>query len=166
MKVLLSTLLLSVCLSAVAQKSGDTESVNSFLNTWHLAAAKADLDTYISAMADDGVFVGTDATEHWGPKEFRKFAAPYFEKRQTWDFKPLQRHVYFSGDGNIVWFDELLDTWMSLCRGSGVLQKQSDGNWKIIHYVLSMTVPNDVVDEVVKIKKENEEKQKMSLGKK
>jgi hypothetical protein len=40
---------------------------------------------------------------------------------------------------------------MKICRGSGVIQKTKDG-WKIKHYVLSMTVPNENVDEVVKVK--------------
>jgi hypothetical protein len=29
---------------------------------------------------------------------------------------------------------------------------QENGQWKIKHYVLSMTIPNDTTDEVVKIK--------------
>ena len=44
---------------------------------------------------------------------------------------------------------------MKICRGSGVLIKEGN-NWKIAHYVLSMTVPNDNTDEVVKIKEKIE----------
>jgi hypothetical protein len=51
----------------------------------------------------------------------------------------------------MAWFDELLNTQMKICRGSGVLVF-INGKWKIKHYVLSMTIPNDNVDEVVKIK--------------
>ena len=39
---------------------------------------------------------------------------------------------------------------MKICRGSGVLVKIGK-EWKVKHYVLSMTVPNDNTDEVVKI---------------
>ena len=46
---------------------------------------------------------------------------------------------------------------MKICRGSGVLQK-IEGEWKIKHYVLSMTVPNENVKEVVEIKKEIEDR--------
>ena len=60
-------------------------------------------------------------------------------------------------NGKMVWFDELLSTQMKICRGSGVLV-QENGQWKIKHYVLSMTVPNDNVDEVVKIKSVIEDK--------
>jgi hypothetical protein len=44
---------------------------------------------------------------------------------------------------------------MKICRGSGVLIKEGK-NWKIAHYVLSMTIPNDTIDEVVKIKEKIE----------
>ena len=50
-----------------------------------------------------------------------------------------------------AWFDELLDTQMKICRGSGVLVFVNN-QWKIKHYVLSMTFPNDNTDEVIKIK--------------
>jgi hypothetical protein len=40
---------------------------------------------------------------------------------------------------------------MKICRGSGVLVRINN-TWKIKHYVLSMTIPNDNTNEVVKIK--------------
>jgi hypothetical protein len=40
---------------------------------------------------------------------------------------------------------------MKLCRGSGVVKK-INGQWKIAHYVLSMTIPNDIIREVVPLK--------------
>ena len=63
----------------------------------------------------------------------------------------MKRHIYFSEDKKMAWFDELLNTQMKICRGSGVLVKK-DGKWLIKQYVLSMTIPNENVDEVVKIK--------------
>jgi hypothetical protein len=44
--------------------------------------------------------------------------------------------------GKTAWFDELLNTQMKICRGSGVLVKIGQ-EWKIKQYVLSMTIPND-----------------------
>ena len=41
---------------------------------------------------------------------------------------------------------------MGVCRGSGVLIKNED-TWKIEHYVLSLTVPNNNIQEVIKINK-------------
>ena len=44
---------------------------------------------------------------------------------------------------------------MGVCRGSGVLKKK-DGVWKIEHYVLSLTVPNDNIQDVIQINKEKD----------
>jgi hypothetical protein len=55
---------------------------------------------------------------------------------------------------------------MKICRGSGVLQLTAQG-WKIKHYVLSMTIPNETTDAVIKIKSpiENPILDKLSLKK-
>jgi len=143
-----------------------TAEIDALLNQWHKDAAVANAEAYFGAMADDGIFIGTDATENWNKKQFQAFAKPYFDKGKAWDFKPFERHIYLSADGKTAWFDELLDTWMKICRGSGVLQKE--GNvWKIKHYVLSTTVPNDNINEVVKIKTliEDEQIKKRKLTK-
>ncbi len=133
-----------------AQEKSKSE-INYVLNNWHQAAAAANYKEYFSYLTDDVIFIGTDATENWNKTAFEKFAKPYFDKGKAWDFTPIERHIYFSEDQNTAWFDELLDTHMKICRGSGVLVKINN-NWKIKHYVLSMTIPNDTTDEVVKIK--------------
>jgi hypothetical protein len=51
----------------------------------------------------------------------------------------------------MAWFDELLNTQMKICRGSGVMIKIGN-DWKIQQYVLSMTIPNENTNEIVKIK--------------
>ena len=79
------------------------------------------------------------------------FAKPYFDKGKAWNFTAVERHIYYSTDQKMAWFDELLNTQMKICRGSGVLIKIGN-QWKIKHYVLSMTIPNDNTNEVVKIK--------------
>ena len=100
--------------------------------------------------------MGTDATENWHKKAFAIWAKPHFDKGQGWNFKTLERHVFFSADGKTAWFDELLDTQMKICRGSGVLTKDGK-SWKIQQYVLSMTVPNEVVDEATPLKSKYED---------
>jgi hypothetical protein len=102
-------------------------------------------------MTKDAIFIGTDATENWNKKAFKAFAKPYFDKGKAWNFTALERHIYFSNDKKTAWFDELLNTQMKICRGSGVLVLLK-GQWKIKHYVLSMTIPNDNTDAVIKIK--------------
>ena len=132
-------------------KEKEKEAINVFLDDWHAAAAKGDYNGYFGKIADDGIYIGTDATENWDKKAFEAFSKPYFDRGKAWDFKAVERNIYFSKDGKTAWFDELLDTWMKACRGSGVLEKQGK-EWKIKHYVLSMTVPNDATDAVLPLK--------------
>lgn len=149
---------LMCCFSLVnAQESTEKETIHIMLNTWHKAAATANYNEYFSHMANDGVFIGTDATENWQNKAFKTFSKPYFDKGKAWSFTAIERNVYLSIDENFAWFDELLDTQMKICRGSGVLQKV-DGEWKIKHYVLSMTIPNENVNEVIQLKEATEDK--------
>ncbi|WP_419487265.1 nuclear transport factor 2 family protein [Chryseobacterium bernardetii] len=122
--------------------------ISTMLDAFNVAAAKADYAGYFNFFADESTFIGTDATEVWNKKEFMVWAKPHFDKKKTWNFTALKRNIYFSNDGKLAWFDELLDTQMKICRGSGVVEK-INGQWKVKQYVLSMTVPNDVVDKVV-----------------
>lgn len=129
------------------------EEINKVLEDWHAAAAQANFEEYFGLMSGDGIFIGTDATENWQNKEFREFAKPYFDKGKAWSFTTLERNIYASENGETAWFDELLDTQMGICRGSGVLEKIQNA-WKIKHYVLSIAIPNENVDEITQIKKE------------
>ncbi len=121
------------------------------LDSFNTAAAKADYNTYFNFYTDDAIFTGTDATERWNKKQFMVWAKPYFDKGKAWDFTALERNIYFDKTGDFAWFDELLNTQMKICRGSGVLVKQGN-DWKVQQYILSTTVPNDVLDTVIKIK--------------
>ncbi len=131
------------------------QELNSILDNWHQAAGRADFDAYFGLMAEDAVFIGTDATEYWAGEEFRSFARPYFERGKAWNFTALERHIYINEGEELAWFDELLDTQMEICRGSGVLKKQG-GIWKLAHYVLSIAVPNENVTELINLKKEKD----------
>lgn len=139
------------CKTTKLHLQSEQQQINLVLDHWHQAAGKADFKAYFEVLTDDAIFMGTDATEHWDKQQFMVFSKPYFDRAKAWNFKSLQRHIYFEPAGNFAWFDELLDTQMKICRGSGVMQKQGNA-WKIKQYVLSMTVPNEKVDEVVRIK--------------
>lgn len=132
--------------------SKETNAINTVLNEWHKNAAETNFEAYFGAMSNESVFVGTDAAEVWNIQEFKKFSKPYFDKGSAWDFKAIDRNVYINNNSEIAWFDELLTTWMGVCRGSGVLNK-IDSTWKIEHYVLSLTVPNDNIQAIIKINK-------------
>lgn len=144
-------LLLLLVVGNLQAQEKSKEEITTLLNSWHQAATAANFKDYFSTLSEDAIFIGTDATENWNKTAFQAFAKPYFEKGKVWNFTPMERHIYLSDDGKIAWFDELLDTQMKICRGSGVLIKTKNG-WKIKHYVLSMTVPNENTNEVVKIK--------------
>jgi len=138
----------SLCISA----QGNTKKqINTVLDDWHKAATEANFDDYFNAMTNDAVFIGTDANENWDKPTFEAYAKPYFDKGKAWNFSTLERHIYISDDQKFAWFDELLNTQMKICRGSGVLIL-INGKWKIKQYVLSMTIPNDNTNEVVAIK--------------
>jgi len=138
---------------AVSQNDDTRNRIEKVISDWHLAAANADFDNYTSSMTEDAIFIGTDPTENWKGQEFRDFAKPYFDKGKAWTFHTLERHIFVDVKYKVAWFDELLDTQMGICRGSGVLVFV-DNQWKINHYVLSITIPNDNVDEVKKMKED------------
>lgn len=126
------------------QNQETENNIEKVISQWHDAAANAEFETYTSLMTEDAIFIGTDPTEYWKGQEFRDFAKPYFDKGKAWTFHTLERHIFVDLKYKVAWFDELLDTQMGICRGSGVLLKV-EGQWKINHYVLSITIPNDNV---------------------
>lgn len=130
-------------------------SIHKLINNWHKAASNADFENYFKTMHDSSVFVGTDASEVWSKEDFKNFSKPYFDKGKAWSFKPLQRNIYLHSSNKIAWFDETLNTWMGVCRGSGVVEKIND-TWIIKHYVLSITVPNEDIKSVIEIKRERD----------
>lgn len=127
------------------------KNISKVLDDLNAFAAAADYKKYFDLYAEESTFIGTDATEVWNKNEFMVWAKPFFDKGKAWNFISLKRNITFSKDGNYAWFDEILDTQMKICRGSGVLEKIG-GKWKIRQYVLSTTVPNDIIDDVTKMK--------------
>lgn len=143
--------MLILLLSFPLMQSDARMEVNKVLDAWHLAAAQADETVYFGHMAEDSIYLGTDATERWDKAAFQKFAHPYFAKGKAWTFAATRRGVQLSKDGKMAWFDEDLKTQnLGPARGSGVL-RLDEGAWKIVHYNLTITVPNDRFAEVKKL---------------
>lgn len=136
-------------------KSAIRKEVNTLLVNWHKAASDANFKEYFGVLDSSAIYIGTAAEEIWTKEKFANFSKPYFDKGKAWSFTTLERNIYVSEAANIVWFDELIDTWMGTCRGSGVLQKKGD-SWKIKQYVLSVAIPNDDIQAVIDIKKKND----------
>jgi hypothetical protein len=150
------SLIFTGCGEVSKDRSADEKAINGTLDELNRAATEADFEKYFNLFAPDAVFIGTDATERWSKDDFMVYAKPHFDSGKTWSFTALQRQIYFDASGNTAWFDELLNTQMKICRGSGVLFR-SGNDWKIKQYVLSMTIPNDFTDEVVNIKTPSED---------
>lgn len=150
-------LVLSLFFGSLTYGQSAKENINELLNEWHFAAAEADYEDYFSLMANESVFIGTDPTENWNKQEFMKWSKPYFDRGKAWIFLTLERNIFLGEDKELAWFDELLDTQMGICRGSGVVVKEN-GEWKIKHYVLSIAIPNENVAAVTSLKTEFDKK--------
>lgn len=124
--------------------------LDQLITDWHHAAAVADEDSFFGAMDPEGVYIGTDASERWLRDELREWSKSAFERESAWAFTSKNRKIQISEDGRHAWWDELLDTWMGVCRGSGVLENTPEG-WKIMHYQLSVTVPNEKIEKFKKL---------------
>lgn len=135
-------------------KDSPKEAINKLAEAWHLAATEADSAAYFDAMADEAIFIGTDASEHWTKAEFLAFAAPYFAKGKAWAFTTAERHIFYDPDSQVAYWDELLDTWMGPCRGTAVVKRDGVNAWKIAHYTLSVTIPNDKIQGFIDLTKE------------
>jgi len=136
-------------------KDAIKKEVNSLLVNWHKAASDANFKECFGLMDSTAVYIGTAAEEIWTKEQFANFSKPYFDKGKAWSFTTLERNIYMNETANVVWFDELIATWMGTCRGSGVLEK-TENSWKIKQYVLSMAIPNDDVQKVISAKKKND----------
>ena len=153
---------LSLGLSGAAHAATDatlTREVNAFVDGWHDDAANTRV-AYFDKIARDGVYIGTDRTELWTRDEFKAWSKKYFDAKSAWTFKATRRNVYASADKSLIWFDELLDTKnMGTAMASGVLRKTKTG-FEIVHYQLSLAVPNAVNDQVVGIIADHEQQPK------
>jgi hypothetical protein len=156
-RLLIAFCLFAASLQASAQQAdlALTRAVNAFVDEWHDDAAHARM-AYFDKIAPDGVYIGTDKHELWHRDEFKAWAKKFFERKSAWSFKAARRNVYASQDKSFIWFDEILDTPnMGPCMASGVIRKTANG-FEIVHYQLSMAVPNEVNGQVTKLIKEHE----------
>jgi hypothetical protein len=142
-------LLCATLATAAPADSQLAQQVGVFLDGWHDDAAHARM-AYFDKIAPDGIYIGTDRRERWERDAFRTWARPYFEgKTAAWVFHATRRSVYASADGSLIWFDELLDTEnLGHCMASGVVRRTADG-FQIVHYQLSVAVPNESLEQLV-----------------
>jgi hypothetical protein len=135
--------------ATAGENAAVTARVNAFVDEWHQDAALA-RPAYFDKIAPDGIYIGTDRTERWTREAFQAWAARAFARPSAWTLTPRERHVSCSADGTIIWFDEQLDSGMGLLRATGVV-RAVDGRLEIVHYQLSIAVPNEVQPRVTEI---------------
>jgi ketosteroid isomerase-like protein len=126
----------------------DDTGAHAAMDAFHAAASEADFDAYFALMHDDGVFLGTDATERWTKAQFMEYARPFMvEQGKGWTYHPRDRRVSVRGD--VAWFDELIENEKyGTLRGQGVLVREG-GAWKVAQYSYSFAVPNEKAPGVV-----------------
>jgi SnoaL-like domain len=131
----------------VAADAETQREVARVLDDFHDAAAHADEARYFGHFAPGGVFLGTDATERWDVAAFRAYAHPHFAKGKGWTYRAVARHVVATSSGSVAWFDELLESRLGPCRGTGVLLR-AGATFLIAQYNLTLTIPNERVDDL------------------
>ena len=120
--------------------------LNAFVDEWHQDAAQA-RPAFFDKIAADGIYIGTDKTERWTKEVFREWAKPAFARPTAWAFTPLHRNISSTPDRQIVWFDEQVRSSMGILQATGVVRPTAKG-FEIVHYQLSIAVPNDVIPQV------------------
>lgn len=127
------------------------------LDRLHAAASAADFDVYFSFFTPNAVFIGTDPKERWNVDDFKAYTKPFFSQGKGWTYLPRQRHIVMTDDRDdcsLAWFDELLwnDKYL-WCRGSGVVRRGSDNQWRLEQYVLSFAIANEVAKDATNLRK-------------
>jgi len=133
------------------------KAVDLVLASFHQAATDADGEVYFSLLADNAIYIGTDASERWTSHEFKAFAEPYFSKGRGWTYTATERHITIAPGGEVAWFDEMLwNESYGTCRGTGVLVL-TEGGWRIAQYHLTFPIPNELSRAITARIKEHEQ---------
>jgi ketosteroid isomerase-like protein len=148
-------LMFTLSVSQQTLASAAQSEIDAVLDSFHQAASAADSEKYFGLMHSNMIFIGTDASERWNKATFKQYAQPHFEKGKGWTYMPRDRHITVADTAKLAWFDEMLDSKnYGECRGTGVLEWTADG-WKISQYHLTVSVPNDLLEDLVeKIKQQ------------
>ncbi|QDU65943.1 nuclear transport factor 2 family protein [Engelhardtia mirabilis] len=128
--------------------SADLAAIGAVLDDFHAAAAAADFERYFGHLAPGALFVGTDAAEVWTVEEFQAYAKPHFDAGRGWTYAAQNRHVDPIGGDGAAFYEDLVSAKYGHLRGSGALVR-IDGEWRIVHYVMSFAVPNELAPELV-----------------
>jgi len=140
-------LFLLIMLLPLLGKGDETlDAIDRLLDGLHQDAHEGNFKSYFDRYTPDAIFLGTDKTERWTIEEFKAYAKPAFADGNGWTYSVVERN--WEGAGDTHWFDEILfNEKLGHCRGTGVVQL-IEGEWKILHYALTMLVPNEIAADV------------------
>ncbi len=139
--------------SGLGSREDALAEVEAVITDFHAAAAEGDADRYFGHMAPDAVLLGTDATERWSYEEYVALARPHLEQGGSIVNRPGKQNVYIAEGGDMAWFDEELEKpKYGEMRASGVLRHTDDG-WKIVQFHLTFPIPNEIVPDVIKLRR-------------
>lgn len=128
--------------SAQTTSNPDQQAAAHVLDLLNQYSSDANWDKYFALYRKDGIFIGTDASERWGMAEFERYSRP----TKGWRYDLTERHLI--QHGNVILFDELLNSpAYGVSRGTGTLIK-TNGNWEIAQYHLSFPIPNEVAKQI------------------
>lgn len=121
------------------------QDIEALLDSFHEAAAVADLPIYFNAFAEGATFLGTDVSEVWDIPTYRKIVENSGTK--GWVYIKRHRDITVASNASSAWFHEVLDSVKyGTSRGTGTLIKTNKG-WKIVQYHLSFPIPNQLSKE-------------------
>tara|TARA_B100002019_G_scaffold6640_1_gene5366 strand:- start:418 stop:1014 length:597 start_codon:yes stop_codon:yes gene_type:complete len=145
--IYLGLVILVLVLRPLEVKADDQHvAIDALLDGLHQDAHEGNFESYFARYTSDAIFLGTDKTERWTIDELKAYAKPAFADGNGWTYSVVERN--WEGDGDIRWFDEILfNEKLGHCRGTGVVKLIND-EWKIVHYALTMLVPNAIAAEV------------------
>lgn len=128
--------------TAISTATADEQAAAQVLDKLNQYSSSADWDKYFALYRQDGIFIGTDASERWGMAEFERYSRP----TKGWRYDLTSRHLVQHGD--VILFDELLNSpSYGVSRGTGTLIK-TKGEWKIAQYHLSFPIPNGIAKKI------------------
>lgn len=137
------------------QVASSNKEFDEIIDAWHHAAATGDSVGFFSRMTEDALYLGTDETERWTRTTMGKDLGKFFNGKKAWHFIAYNRIYTALDDKNTILFDESLKTWMGPCKSTGMMRKVK-GKWLISYYNLNVAVSNAVVQNYLKLLKEEE----------
>lgn len=150
----LAVLALALAAPAAAQEGeahgAERRAAAGALDQLHVAAARADADTYARQLHPDLAWIGNEVSERWDRAEFVAFAEAQFADGTGWTYVPRRRGLTLAPDPChcLAWFDEELDSeTYGTAVGTGLVALSPAG-WQVLRYALTYPIPNDLAGEM------------------